>query len=334
MLSKQIIMCVDDEQVVLTSLESQLRQAFGRRFDYETFTSAEEAYDFIDEKYAEGESISLIVTDWLMPKVRGDEFLVRVHRRYKDVPMIMLSGQADEKAVDRARNEAKLFKFLSKPWQAEELTEQAALAMKINMPRVHHTDSEQRSVGDPAQSSRPMPRPVEVPTVQQSQHRPQPVAANAFQKNSPGTQPRRPSPIMRPAAFRPQQSGTPQPSADQKPTEQTAQPPEQQPRQQPGQQQPKAEQPTPPPHQRPAAPRPMPMMRPGITPMRKPLGSSKEQVRSDVKANVNADEKTDQNTSEGKDRPTPETTTSTTSGKRPTPPPFMMAARKNPPNDS
>ncbi len=327
MISKQIIMCVDDEQVVLTSLESQLRQAFGRRFDYETFTSADEAYDFIDEKYAEGESISLIMTDWLMPKVRGDEFLVRVHRRYKDVPMIMLSGQADEKAVDRARNEAKLFKFLSKPWQAEELTEQAALAMKINMPRVQNADSQQSIAVDPAQSSRPMPKPVEVPAVQQSQNRPQPVAANAFQKDSPSEQPKRPSPMMRPAAFRPQQTGTPPPTAHQKPEEQTAEQPEQQPTQQLEQQQPQAEQPTP---QRPAAPRPMPMMRPGITPMRKPLSSPK----ADAKAEAKTDAKTDQNTSEGKDQPTPETTTSPKSGKRPTPPPFMMAARKNRSNDS
>ena len=140
MMDKQIIICVDDEQIVLTSLVAQLRRTFGRRFDYETFTSAEEALEYVDELYAEGESIALIVTDWLMPKVRGDQFLVNVKRRYDEVPMIMLSGHADEGAVSRAKTEANLFKFIGKPWQVEELTQQAAMAMGLSATDAQQTE--------------------------------------------------------------------------------------------------------------------------------------------------------------------------------------------------
>jgi DNA-binding NtrC family response regulator len=118
---KKIIMCIDDEKVVLNSLMGQLNNAFGNKYIYEFFESAEEAEEFIDEMYAEGETIDLIICDWLMPEIKGDEFLIKVHKRFPNIAMIMLSGQADEESVERARREANLFKFISKPWDKDEL---------------------------------------------------------------------------------------------------------------------------------------------------------------------------------------------------------------------
>jgi len=114
-------MCIDDEKVVLNSLMGQLNNAFGNKYIYEFFESAEEAEEFIDEMYAEGETIDLIICDWLMPEIKGDEFLIKVHKRFPNIAMIMLSGQADEESVERARREANLFKFISKPWDKDEL---------------------------------------------------------------------------------------------------------------------------------------------------------------------------------------------------------------------
>ena len=131
-MDEKIIMCVDDEKVVLTSLVSQLKNTFGDEFEYETFMSADDGWEFIDEIFAEGGDIELIICDWLMPRVRGDEFLIRVHQRFPDVPMIMLSGQADESAVQRAKNEAKLFRFVAKPWVKEELMDVVKQALGMN----------------------------------------------------------------------------------------------------------------------------------------------------------------------------------------------------------
>ncbi|MCS6896197.1 MAG: response regulator [Bacteroidia bacterium] len=118
---KKRILCVDDEKVVLNTLMGQLYQTFGNRYLYESFTSAEEAEEFIDEVYAEGENIHLIICDWLMPRVKGDEFLVRVHKRFPEVNLIMLSGQASPEAIERAKNEAHILAFVSKPWDKDEL---------------------------------------------------------------------------------------------------------------------------------------------------------------------------------------------------------------------
>ncbi|MCS6789483.1 MAG: response regulator [Bacteroidia bacterium] len=118
---KKRILCVDDEKVVLNTLMGQLYQTFGNKYLYESFTSAEEAEEFIDEVYAEGENVDLIICDWLMPRVKGDEFLVRVHRRFPEVALIMLSGQANPEAVERAQKDANILAFVAKPWDKEQL---------------------------------------------------------------------------------------------------------------------------------------------------------------------------------------------------------------------
>ena len=58
-----------------------------------------------------------------MPGMKGDEFLIKAHERFPSVVKIMLSGQAESAAVDRARREAALHDFLAKPWNAEALVE-------------------------------------------------------------------------------------------------------------------------------------------------------------------------------------------------------------------
>jgi CheY-like chemotaxis protein len=65
-----------------------------------------------------------------MPGMRGDEFLIRVHQQFPNIIKIMLTGQADEAAIERAIRQANLYRCLDKPWSKEELVEtiQSALA--------------------------------------------------------------------------------------------------------------------------------------------------------------------------------------------------------------
>jgi response regulator RpfG family c-di-GMP phosphodiesterase len=72
----------------------------------------------------------VIVSDWLMPGMKGDEFLIEAHKRFPSVVKIMLSGQAETAAVDRARREAALHDFLSKPWNAQALVDTINLGLK------------------------------------------------------------------------------------------------------------------------------------------------------------------------------------------------------------
>ncbi|MDY7022087.1 MAG: response regulator, partial [Cyanobacteriota bacterium] len=57
----------------------------------------------------------------LMPDVKGDVFLAQVHERFPHVVTVMLTGQADEAAIERAKQQANLYACMSKPWTEKEL---------------------------------------------------------------------------------------------------------------------------------------------------------------------------------------------------------------------
>ena len=130
-MSKPIILCVDDEKVVLKSLKTQLKSAFGNAYVYEMAESPADALELIDELNDDKISLILIVSDWLMPGMKGDEFLVRVHQKFPNIVKIMLTGQADEAAVNRAFDEANLHRCLQKPWSESELIETIKTALSL-----------------------------------------------------------------------------------------------------------------------------------------------------------------------------------------------------------
>jgi DNA-binding NtrC family response regulator len=118
---KKAILCVDDEKIVLDSLQEQLRTTFGERFEYEIAESVEEAWEVIDGLVNDGYEMVLVISDWLMPRVKGDTFLIDVHNKYPDTVTIMLTGQADPEAVQNAMDNANLYAYIRKPWREADL---------------------------------------------------------------------------------------------------------------------------------------------------------------------------------------------------------------------
>lgn len=118
---KLSILCVDDEALILNSLLRQLQAAFGDRYIYETSENAEEALEIVEELQQENTDVIVIVSDWLMPGMKGDEFLTEIHKKFPKVVKILLTGQADEAAVERAKTQANLHRYLQKPWSEQEL---------------------------------------------------------------------------------------------------------------------------------------------------------------------------------------------------------------------
>ena len=122
-MSKKVILCVDDEKIILNSLKVQLKEEFGSSYVYETAENASDAEELIEEMIEDGCQILVIVSDWLMPGVKGDEFLIKIHKKHPQIVKIMLSGHVSQEAITRAVNEANLHKCLSKPWSNEDLIE-------------------------------------------------------------------------------------------------------------------------------------------------------------------------------------------------------------------
>ena len=123
MSNKKVILCVDDEKTILTCLKAQLKKHFNKDYTYECAESAIEALEILQELTEDGAKVMVIVSDWLMPQMKGDELLVQVHQRFPNISKVMLTGQADEDAIERARREANLHYCLRKPWSEQELIE-------------------------------------------------------------------------------------------------------------------------------------------------------------------------------------------------------------------
>ncbi len=120
---KPAILCVDDEISVLESLEIELQQAFNGSYIYEFAESATEALEIIAELCENEVNILVIVSDWLMPGMKGDELLIEIYQKYPQIVTVMLTGQADKEAIKRTKNQAKVHAFLEKPWDNQELIE-------------------------------------------------------------------------------------------------------------------------------------------------------------------------------------------------------------------
>jgi len=129
-MSKKTILCVDDEKMVLDSLKGQLKRQFEEGFNYEIALDAEEAMEVIEELNEEGSIVIIILSDYLMPGIKGDELLVRIHNKYPNIVKIMLTGQADQAAIDNAFKNANLYNCIHKPWKEEELFQILSLAIE------------------------------------------------------------------------------------------------------------------------------------------------------------------------------------------------------------
>lgn len=120
-MAKLAILCVDDEVIILNSIIRQLQDEFEEKYTYEAAESAEEALEILAELEEEEIKTIVIVSDWLMPGMKGDEFLIEVHKRFPQVVKILLTGQADEAAIEKANKYAALHRYIAKPWDKKDL---------------------------------------------------------------------------------------------------------------------------------------------------------------------------------------------------------------------
>jgi signal transduction histidine kinase/response regulator RpfG family c-di-GMP phosphodiesterase len=110
---KRRVLLVDDEPQVLVALEDLLSEQF-------VVLKAQSGEDAL--KLIRGEpEIAVVITDQRMPRMTGDEFLKRLDQH--GATRILLTGYADLSAVIRAVNEGKIFAYVTKPWNAEDLSQ-------------------------------------------------------------------------------------------------------------------------------------------------------------------------------------------------------------------
>ena len=121
-MEKPVILCVDDEKVVLDSLSTQLKNYLHKEYQVEVAESGEEALEIIDELITDrGTYPRLVISDMIMPRMKGDELLSEVRKKCPDTLSILLTGQADKRDIINTINTSGLFRYISKPWEVDDL---------------------------------------------------------------------------------------------------------------------------------------------------------------------------------------------------------------------
>jgi len=120
-MNTQAILCVDDEAILLMALRQELRSALRDSFIYEVALSAEDALETIERLGREGITLALIITDWLMPGMDGEQLLEIVHERYPATKSILITGHADDNALRRIIADKRNLGVLRKPWSSRQL---------------------------------------------------------------------------------------------------------------------------------------------------------------------------------------------------------------------
>ncbi len=120
-MTKQVIICVDDEKTILKSLKTELKDTLGNTYQIEIAEGGKDALELIAELLEDGYEIPLIISDYVMPDMKGDELLRLVHEISPKTLKVMLTGQATIEAVGNAIKHAKLYRYIGKPWQTEDL---------------------------------------------------------------------------------------------------------------------------------------------------------------------------------------------------------------------
>src|ERR1700749_2986353 len=113
------ILLVDDEPNILNALRRCITS--GRRDEQEpivieTFTSAKKALERMEEQ-----DFDVVITDYRMAEMDGVEFLQRVIEINPVTRRLLMSAYADRDALVAAINDARILRFVEKPWNDDEL---------------------------------------------------------------------------------------------------------------------------------------------------------------------------------------------------------------------
>ena len=126
-LDERTLLLLDDEENILRALTRLLRRD---GYKILTATNAREAFELLGRH-----EVHVVISDQRMPDISGTEFLSQVRALYPDTVRLVLSGYTDLRTVTEAINRGAIYKFLTKPWDDEELRREIREAFRTQSER-------------------------------------------------------------------------------------------------------------------------------------------------------------------------------------------------------
>ena len=125
------VLYLDDEEANLFSFKA----AFRREYEVHTCIEPHQAVRLMDEH-----EFHVVLSDQRMPRISGVEFFEMVMPDHPDVSRVLVTGYADTDAVVDAINKGQVYRFVSKPWNEEELRTVIRSGYYLNRSRVQNAE--------------------------------------------------------------------------------------------------------------------------------------------------------------------------------------------------
>ena len=122
-MNKIAILTVDDEKIILDSIRNQLEKNFGQKYQLEFAESAIEALEIADFIIQDGVTILLIISDYQMHGMKGDEFARILKNKYQKINIVILTGHMATQKSQELLDSNIILKTISKPWQEKDLVD-------------------------------------------------------------------------------------------------------------------------------------------------------------------------------------------------------------------
>lgn len=120
-MKKIAVLCVDDEKIILDSLKTQLENNFKNKYLFEYAENGEEALELVEYFLSEQVDILLVISDYQMPGMQGDEFAKRLKSKLSGINIIMLTGQIPPDVKEHLIEKNIILNVIAKPWDEKEL---------------------------------------------------------------------------------------------------------------------------------------------------------------------------------------------------------------------
>jgi FixJ family two-component response regulator len=119
-MNKYAIICVDDDPMINLLLSFQLNKIINSNTTcIETYSKPKELDLKLEDLISNGIEPVLLIVDYQMPEMNGDELILNVKKKHPTIPCVMLSGQANKLAVNRLKEDKILSEFIEKPWNED-----------------------------------------------------------------------------------------------------------------------------------------------------------------------------------------------------------------------
>lgn len=121
---KRRLLLVDDEANVLQALRRVLRRRLAAEVEISAFDNPLQAIEHL-----RGTACDVVVSDFRMPQLDGIAFLEQVRALQPLAVRLVLSASTESETVVRAVNRVEVFRYLTKPWQEDELVSHLLAAL-------------------------------------------------------------------------------------------------------------------------------------------------------------------------------------------------------------